>query len=80
MSNNWAQIFQNPKGLALKKFMAQIIDRKVQDYDDLLDRLGASLVTENDVKLFGNLMNDVMAAGYYKAVNNAKEKNQEKLG
>jgi hypothetical protein len=80
MNNSWAQIFQNPKGLALKKFMAQIIDRKVQDYDDLLDRLGASLVTENDVKLFGNLMNDVMAAGYYKAVNDYKEKNQEKLG
>jgi hypothetical protein len=72
--SDWSQIFQNSKSIALKRFIAQIIDHKVNNYDDLLTRLSNSLVTENDIKLFGELMNDVISAGYYKAVNDYKEK------
>lgn len=72
--SDWSQIFQNSKSIALKRFIAQIIDHKVNNYDDLLTRISSSLVTETDVKLFGELMNDIIAAGYYRAINDYKEK------
>lgn len=68
MDNNWAQFMQNPRGIALKKFMLQIMENKVAPYDDMLTRLGTVLVTDNDLKLFGEMMNDVLGIGYKKAV------------
>lgn len=68
MNNQWAQMMQNPKGIALKKFMSQVMGPKVGVYDDLLTRLAASLVTDNDLKVFGEMVNDILGVGYHKAV------------
>jgi hypothetical protein len=68
MSNNWAQFMQNPKGSVLKKFMAQVMGDKVNPYDEVLTRLSTVLITDNDIKIFGELVNDVLGIGYRKAV------------
>jgi len=64
--SNWSDFMQNPKGAVLKKFMYPLLQDK--NYDELLTRIGHSLVTENDLKAFGDMINDVIAAGYKKAV------------
>lgn len=90
---SWNQILQNPKSYTLKKFLANILDNKVNNYDDLLARIGVSLVTDNDLKVFAELVNDIYVAGFSKAIEDNKkqlndlgfvvtnkEENQEKLG
>lgn len=68
MNNNWAQFMQNPRGIALKKFMVQVMNEKANPYDDLLTRLSTALVTDNDLKVFGEMINDILGIGYKKAV------------
>ena len=70
---SWSQLIQNPKSLALKKFMIEILGQKVNPYDDLITRLRANLVTDNDFKLFGEMMNDILQTGYFKAVEDYRE-------
>lgn len=70
---NWLEYLQNPKGLILKKFMAQILLQKYPPYDDLLSRLATSLITEKDLNLFAKLVNDLYELGYTKAVGDYKE-------
>lgn len=71
---SWNQLMQNPQGIALKRFLLQILNHKITNYDDLLTRIGASLVTEKDMQLFGELVNDILEAGYKKAVEDYREK------
>lgn len=61
-------MMQNPRGVALKKFMSQVIGEKVGIYDELLTRLSVSIVTDNDLKVFGEMVNDILSNGYRKAV------------
>jgi hypothetical protein len=68
MSNNWSQFMQNPKGMVLKKFMLQVMGDKVNPYDELLTRLGTVLITDNDIKIFGEMVNEVLGLGYRRAV------------
>ena len=68
MSNNWSQFMQNPKGVVLKKFMSQVLGNKVNPYDEVITRLSTVLITDNDIKVFGEMINDVMVLGYRKAV------------
>lgn len=79
MNNQWAQFMQNPKGIAFKKFMSQVMGQKVGVYDDLLTRLSASLVTDNDLKIFGDMVNDILGIGYRKAVDDYRDQ-LKKLG
>lgn len=59
---------QNPKSAALKKFMIRVMNDKVNPYNDILARLGTALVTDNDLKIFGEMINDILGIGYKKAV------------
>jgi hypothetical protein len=79
MNNQWAQMMQNPRGIALKKFMSQVMGAKAGIYDDLITRLGSSIVTDNDLKVFGEMMNDILGIGYRKAVDDYREQ-LNKLG
>lgn len=79
MNNQWSQMMQNPKNLALKKFMLQVMGDRVGPYDDLLTRLGTSLVTDNDLKVFGEMVNDILGIGYRKAIDDYREQ-LNKLG
>lgn len=59
---------QNPRGIVLKKFMIQVMGDKAQSYDELLTRLSTVLITDNDINIFGELINDILGIGYRKAV------------
>lgn len=71
--NAWVEYLQNPKAIALKKFMIEILQSKFYTYEDLISRLGASLVTENDLSKFGLMINEIFEMGYTKAVNDYKD-------
>ncbi len=79
MANNWSQFMQNPKGIALKKFMVQAMGDKANPYDDLITRLGTSIVTDTDLKIFGEMVNDLLSIGYNKAVDDYRQQ-LNKLG
>ncbi|NIQ14597.1 MAG: hypothetical protein GTO02_09405 [Candidatus Dadabacteria bacterium] len=70
---------QNPKGIALKKFMVQAMGDKANPYDDLITRLGTSIVTDTDLKIFGEMVNDLLSIGYNKAVDDYRQQ-LNKLG
>lgn len=75
--SGWNEIMQSQKGYTLKKFLAQILDNKVSQYDDLIARIAFNLITENDLKLFAELVNDLVTSGYFKAVEEYKPKLKE---
>lgn len=70
---SWAEFIQNPKGLALKKFMATILESKYYQYEDLINRASFYLVTDNDLKSFAKMVTDIYELGYMKAVSDYKE-------
>lgn len=70
---------QNPKSTALKKFMIQVMGDKVNPYDDILTRLGTAIITDNDLKMFGEMINDILSIGYRKAVDDYRSQ-LNKLG
>ncbi len=67
-NNNFAQFMQNPRGIVLKKFMIQVMGDKTKPYDELFTRLSTVLITDNDITVFGELVNDILGIGYRKAV------------
>jgi hypothetical protein len=67
------QLIQNPRGMALKKFMFDILKDKYGQHDDLLDRIASFLVTERDLVAYSKLISDVHEVGYLKAVADYKE-------
>ena len=72
-NNNWAQMMQNPKATMLKKLIVQVLGNKTVTYEDLITRLGATLVTDNDFKIFAELINDVLQAGYFRAIDDYRD-------
>jgi len=75
--DNLSQILQNPKTMVLRKFMLQVLANKVENYDELLTRVGISLVTENDLKMFALMVNDILEVGYRRAVEDYKKQLSE---
>jgi len=59
--------------------MIQVIGNKAASYDDLFTRLGTAIVTDNDLKVFGEMINDVLSTGYRKAIEDYRTQ-LEKLG
>ena len=74
-----SEIMQNPKVLALKKFMATVLGQKYSDHEELIHRATFYLVTDKDMASFGKMVNDLYEIGYMKAVNDYKDQLQ-KLG
>jgi hypothetical protein len=68
MSGNWNQMMQNPRVMMLKKYMAQVLPEKLALYDDILTRVASSLITDNDFKVFAEMINEVLQLGYIKAI------------
>lgn len=75
--NNLSQILQNPKTMVLRKFMVEVLGTKVENYEDLLTRVGFSLITENDLKTFALLVNDILEIGYRRAIEDYRKQLNE---
>ena len=76
---NLNEMMQNPKSIALRRFMATILGQKYPEYDDLLQRSSFYLVTDKDLALFSKMISDTYEVGYMKAVEDYKDQLQ-KLG
>lgn len=67
------QLINNPRGMALKKFMFDLLKEKYGQHDDLLDRIASFLVTEKDLIAYSKMVSDIYEVGYHKAVADYKE-------
>lgn len=65
---SWLEVLQNPRGIAVKRFMAQTLGERFPPHDDLISRLTTCLVTDGDMVAFNKLINDVYDIGFTKAV------------
>lgn len=70
---SWLETLQNPRGLAIKKFMAQTLGNRFPPHDDLISRLTTCLVTDGDMVGFSKLVNDIYEIGFAKAVSEYRE-------
>lgn len=70
-------MLQNPKGLAMKRYMATILGQKYLEYEDLINRSTFYLVTDKDMALFGKMISDIYELGYMKAVDDYREQLQK---
>lgn len=68
---NWFNFNQN--SYQVKKAMFDLIQERYQRNEQIIERLGAILVTDGDVKGFLKLIGDVYEAGYIKSVNDHKD-------
>jgi len=71
---NWTEFVQNPKAVAVKKFMVDVLEEKYSNYDDLTTRISRELITESDLNTFAKMINDVYEMGYKKAIDEYKDK------
>ena len=72
-----SDMMQNPKGIALKRFMATILGQKYSEYEELLQRSTFYLVTDKDMASFGKMVSDLYDLGYMKAVADYKDQLQK---
>ncbi len=70
---------QNPKGFAIRKWLADLLKQDYKLHDPIVERISAALVTQKDLEDFGKLVGTVYSAGFMKAFNDYKQQ-LEKLG
>jgi hypothetical protein len=79
MNQNFMKYASNPKGFTIKKWLAELLENKYTPFDDLIERIGMSLVTDNDLQSFGKLVTTIYESGYLRAMNQCK-KNLDDMG
>lgn len=72
-----SDMIQNPKGIALKRYMATVLGQKYVEYEELLHRATFYLVTDKDMASFGKMISDIYELGYMKAVVDYKDQLQK---
>ena len=70
---DWMDYIQNPKSYVLKKYIHDLLKDRYGRHLPILERLSHYLVTENDIKEFGQLAVDLYETAYMKAVEDHKE-------
>ena len=70
---NWMEYLSNPKLNYLKQSMFSVLQEKYGESEPIIDRLGLSLVTEDDIRGFFKMIVNVYETGYMKAVEDHKE-------
>ena len=58
----------NQNSYQIKRAMFELMPERYQKNEQIIERLGAVLVTEGDVKSFFKMIADVYEAGYLKSV------------
>lgn len=77
MNNSFMKYASNPKGFTIKKWLIELLEGRYVPFDDLVERLGASLVTDKDLEGFGQLVNTIYECGYLRAMNQCKKQLDE---
>lgn len=74
---SWLDYFSNVRGHYIKKAMFDVLNERYAQNEPIIDRLGATLMTESDIAGFMKLIGDVYEAAYMKAVDDHKEQLQK---
>ena len=61
-------MLMNPKSQHVKKVMFEILKERYGKNENIIERLSAALVTDNDMKDFFNLVTNIYEAAYFKCV------------
>ena len=73
----WVDYFSNIRGHYIKKTLFDVLNERYSQNEQIIDRLGVTLMTEGDIKGFMKLIGDVYEIAYMKAVNDHKEQLQK---
>ena len=75
MNNNWMDLISNPKGVVIRNYMLQILGpEKFAKHKEFIDRLAAVMPTSTDIQELGAIIVTVYENGYFKALNDYREK------
>lgn len=74
---NLVERLLNPHRNTIKRWLAQILRDRYMKHDPIIDRLSHHLVTEGDVRSFGELIVEVYEVAYLKAFNECRDKFRE---
>jgi|APGre2960657404_1045060.scaffolds.fasta_scaffold00286_20 hypothetical protein len=70
---SWMNMMMNPKVHNLKKALFEILKERYAQNDNIIERVGASLVTDSDMKDFMTLVTSIYETAYMKCVNDHRE-------
>lgn len=74
---NWMDYFHNPRGHYLKKTMFEVLKERYAQNEQIIERMGVTLLTESDLNAFVKMIGDVYELAYMKAVNDHREQLQK---
>lgn len=72
MNSSFAKYASNPRAYTIRKWLLELMESRYTPFDNLVERVGASLVTDLDLKEFGQLVSAVYECGYLRAMNQCK--------
>lgn len=78
-SNPWMSFISNPKAHYVQKSMFQLLQDRYVKHQDIVERVGVSLLTDKDVQAFLQMAVEIYEVGYLKAVDDYKVQ-LEKMG
>jgi len=77
MNSNFAKYASNPKAFTIRKWLLELMESRYTPFENLVERVGASLVTDQDLKEFGQLVASIYECGYLRAMNQCKNQLDE---
>lgn len=75
----WMNYLSNPRSHYIQKSMFQLLQERYVKHQDIVERVGVSLLTEKDMQAFLQMQIEIFEIGYLKAVADYKEQ-LEKMG
>lgn len=74
---SWMDYMSNPRGHYLKKTMFEVLQERYAQNEQIIERMGVTLLTENDLTAFMKMVGDIYEIAYLKAVNDHREQLQK---
>ncbi len=75
MSNaNWLNFMSNPMAHHIKRSMFELLKERYGKHEQIVERVGHTLITENDMKNFLAMIIDVYELGFMRAIDEQKDK------
>jgi hypothetical protein len=74
---SWMDYFSNPRGHYLKKTMFEVLKERYAQNEQIIERMGVTLLTESDLNAFVKMVGDIYEMAYLKAVNDHREQLQK---
>lgn len=74
---SWVDYFSNVRGHYIKKVLFDVLKERYANNEQIIERLGVTLMTERDIQDFMKLIGDVYELAYMKAVDDHREQLQK---